>query len=121
MRRTTEHTENNHNRDGRATSLSPHFEWLTTQWHFKVIMVVLVIALGFAAYGFHSTHRRYHSHQQQIEVAQADYQQAQDRLEDLMEQKKVLSDPDYLSQIARRDYYYSKPGEIIFNIESDSQ
>ncbi len=120
MGQTTQQTEKT-GQQNEVKSSSPHFERSTTQWHFKVIMIILVVALGFATYGFHSTLRRYHSHQQQVEVAKADYQQAQERLAELTEQKKILSDPDYLSQIARRDYYYSKPGEIIFNIESDSQ
>lgn len=33
-----------------------------------------------------------------------------------------LQDPEYLAEIARRDYYYAKPGEIIFDLgEADSQ
>lgn len=33
-----------------------------------------------------------------------------------------LQDPEYLTEIARRDYYYAKPGEIIFDLgEADSQ
>ncbi|MGO4929489.1 FtsB family cell division protein [Fundicoccus sp. Sow4_F4] len=33
-----------------------------------------------------------------------------------------LQDPEYLAEIARRDYYYAKPGEIIFDLgDADSQ
>ena len=100
---------------------SAHFEETSANWRFRGIMLVIVIALGFATYSFISTFQRYQANQAQLEVAQLDYQQAQESLAELNERKQILEDPDYLAQVARRDYYYSKPGEIIFNIESDSQ
>ena len=42
------------------------------------------------------------------------YQTVQNKQEDLSKQIKLLHDPDYLGKIARRDYYMSKDGEIIF-------
>lgn len=32
------------------------------------------------------------------------------------EEYKHMQDPEYLADVARRDYYYSKPGEIIFDL-----
>lgn len=35
------------------------------------------------------------------------------------EQYKHMQDSEYLADVARRDYYYSKPGEIIFDLSDD--
>lgn len=37
------------------------------------------------------------------------------------EQYKHMQDPEYLADVARRDYYYSKPGEIIFDLSDDQE
>lgn len=37
------------------------------------------------------------------------------------EEYKQMQDPDYLADVARRDYYYSKPGEIIFELEDSHE
>ena len=40
----------------------------------------------------------------------------------LLQEYLKLQDPEYLAEIARRDYYYAKPGEIIFDLgEAGSQ
>lgn len=33
------------------------------------------------------------------------------------EEFQHMQDPDYLADVARRDYLYSKPGEIVFDIK----
>ena len=100
---------------------APHFNETSVNWRFRVIMVMIVAALGVATYGLFTTLQRYQTNQTHLEMAKLDYQQAQESLAELKDQQLILDDPDYLAQLARRDYFYSKPGEIIFNIESDSQ
>lgn len=41
------------------------------------------------------------------------------KVENLMSQEEYqhMQDPDYLAEVARRDYLYSKPGEIVFDIK----
>lgn len=58
---------------------------------------------------------------ERLAQAQEQYDQAvmQNRTAQRTQQEMLNS--DYLSQIARRDYYYSKEGEIIFDIEDTTQ
>lgn len=58
---------------------------------------------------------------ERLAQAQEQYDQAvmQNRTAQRTQQEMLNS--DYLSQIARRDYYYSKEGEIIFDIEETLQ
>lgn len=39
---------------------------------------------------------------------------AQERQEELNREIELLGDPEYIAEIARRDYFLSKEGEIIF-------
>ncbi|RBW67650.1 FtsB family cell division protein [Bacillus taeanensis] len=38
----------------------------------------------------------------------------------LKEEIKKLNNPEYVGEIARRDYFYSKPGETIFKLPSSN-
>lgn len=60
------------------------------------------------AYTFQQTQQAHNQAVQQNRAVQQEYLK--------------LQDPEYLADIARRDYYYAKPGEIIFDLgEVDSQ
>ncbi|GGH87996.1 cell division protein DIVIC [Pullulanibacillus pueri] len=81
-------------------------------------LIVFGLALFFIIGGFVSV-----LHKQTSEIHQADAKkdQLEKRLKtvqaqqvDLNKQIKLLHDSDYLGKIARRDYYMSKDGEIIF-------
>ena len=45
--------------------------------------------------------------------------QLTNRNETLKEEVEKLSDIDYLLQIARKDYFFSKDGEIIFKLPDE--
>lgn len=45
------------------------------------------------------------------------YQQAVENNRIAQQERNLVQDEEYMGQIARRDYFYSKPGEIIFNFE----
>lgn len=51
---------------------------------------------------------------------QAEKEAMQDNIQ-AQEEYKHMQDPDYLADVARRDYYYSKPGEIIFDLEDGQE
>lgn len=55
--------------------------------------------------------------QENLLQAKAQYQEVQAAHAKLQEEAQRLNDPDYLAQVARKDYYYSKEGEIIFKLE----
>ena len=54
---------------------------------------------------------------EQLEQAKQQEQQAIAELVATKEEYLLMQDPEYLQEVARRDYYYSNPGEIIFEIE----
>lgn len=69
----------------------------------------------------------YHFQQRaQMQEKQAEYQQLNEKMtqltnrnETLKEEVEKLSDIDYLLQIARKDYFFSKDGEIIFKLPDE--
>ena len=61
-----------------------------------------------------------------MQEKQAEYQQLNEKMtqltnrnETLKEEVEKLSDIDYLLQIARKDYFFSKDGEIIFKLPDE--
>lgn len=59
---------------------------------------------------------------QNFEQTQQAHNQAVQQNRAVQQEYLRLQDPDYLAEIARRDYYYAKPGEIIFDLgDADSQ
>lgn len=52
------------------------------------------------------------------EVKQIETQLVKENAE-IQREYQLIQDPEYLAQVARRDYYYSKPGEIIFKIDEN--
>lgn len=55
---------------------------------------------------------KYRKIQEENEDAIAEHRQA-------FQMAKQLEDPAFLADVARRDYYYSLPGEIIFELGDD--
>ncbi|MUV38033.1 Cell division protein DivIC [Lentibacillus sp. JNUCC-1] len=83
---------------------------------FAVIM--LLIVGGMTAY---------HVKQRSIQSAkQAEYEQMTEKLEklksaevDLREEIKLLNDDEYVLEIARTNYFFSKKGELIFKLPNE--
>ncbi len=55
---------------------------------------------------------------QQADLAKvrAEAEAATERHRELQEQIDRLHDPDYIAEVARRDYFLTKEGEMIFNV-----
>lgn len=49
-------------------------------------------------------------------VSQEAHEQAIQQNRSVQQEYQKVQNPDYLAEIARRDYFYSKPGEIIFDL-----
>lgn len=89
-----------------------------TQW---VLGGITALVLGTSAWSLYQTVNAYQEQQLALQEAKTEYQAAQESHAQLVEESKRVSDPEYLGQIARRDYYYSKPGEIVFELDQDGQ
>lgn len=80
--------------------------------------MVLLLSLG----SFYQTRRQENALDEQIESAKSKQGALLEEQRALHQEYQLFTSPDYLAEVARRDYYYSKPGEIIFNIQdADSQ
>jgi cell division protein DivIC len=52
----------------------------------------------------------------ELESVKLKVQEANEEQEELTYQIKRLHDKDYIAEIARRDYFLSRPGEMIFKV-----
>lgn len=58
---------------------------------------------------------------EQLAQVQTAHKQAVNTNREAQQAYQMVKDPDYLAQIARKDYFYSKEGEIIFDfVEEDN-
>ncbi|MDO4431717.1 MAG: septum formation initiator family protein [Aerococcaceae bacterium] len=58
-------------------------------------------------------------YQKQYEQAKNANQQAVIQHRQVAEEHQRLQDSDYLAGVARRDYYYTKPGEMVFILKGE--
>ncbi|MET3683751.1 cell division protein DivIC [Alkalibacillus flavidus] len=85
---------------------------------FAVLFLIVVGTLS----GYYMKQQAIHNEKQaeyeQLSEELKAAQQNQDRLEREVE---LLNDTEYLLQIARKDYFFSREGEIIFKLPEDSE
>lgn len=53
---------------------------------------------------------------EELEAVKLKVQEANEKQLDLSYQIKRLHDKDYIAEVARRDYFLSRPGEMIFKV-----
>jgi len=69
---------------------------------------------------FMSQHAQMQDKLNEKERLEKELTKVQQMEQDLKEEVRRLNDPEYVGEIARRDYLLSKDGEIIFKLPSDS-
>ncbi|MFA1822727.1 septum formation initiator family protein [Virgibacillus oceani] len=81
--------------------------------------IIAVIAIGSMA-SYHMNQRALHTEKQE------EYEQLQDELavlqkegEDMKEEISLLENEDYVLEIARTNYFFSKEGELIFQLPDE--
>jgi cell division protein DivIC len=84
---------------------------------FGVLMAAGLIFTVYTLFTQHST-----MNQQQQEQAELDQHLVELEQEEvaLREEKELLQDYDYIAEIARRDYFLTKPGETLFQLPQSS-
>lgn len=86
----------------------------------KWLVMVCLACVGLSSSYFYHALTQKNEYQEKLEVAKRQKREARNRLEAKeIEYQHALS-PEYLEQVARRDYYYSKPGEIVFDLPRSS-
>ncbi|MGX7092073.1 FtsB family cell division protein [Hutsoniella sourekii] len=87
------------------------------QWNPFTLIILIGGMLTLIVGGqFWHTLRQTSVKQAEYEEAKFAYQEALDQNRQVQAEYQHLHDSDYLANVARRDYYYSKPGEIIFEL-----
>lgn len=85
--------------------------------------IVLALSLGFvlsSIFTFASTYMETRQAAEELELAKQENRQAIEENRQAQLAYQLIQTDDYLAQVARRDYYYSKPGEIIFVMPQES-
>lgn len=87
----------------------------------KVITFLIGIGcmalLAFNSYSLVQTIQKRSIMLEQLAQVQVAHKQAVNTNREAQQEYQLVKDSEYLAQIARRDYYYSKKGEIIFDLE----
>jgi len=81
-----------------------------------VLVMVGLIAIALAGIPLLRTMSRSAEVAENFEQTQQAHNQAVQQNRVVQQEYLRLQDPEYLAEIARRDYYYAKPGEIIFDL-----
>lgn len=92
--------------------------------NFKRLRPSIIGLIGFFAVaiaGFPMIQTLTHSKEiaENYATTQAMHEQAIQQNRAVQQEYQKMQDPEYLAEIARRDYFYSKPGEIIFDLGGD--
>ncbi|KGX85488.1 FtsB family cell division protein [Pontibacillus litoralis] len=87
--------------------------------------LVLFTIVAFLLFGgllaYHINQRNlYAEKQKKYEELQKEMEQLEQQEEDLRDEIKLLKDDEYVLQIARKNYFFSKEGEIIFKLPEDT-
>ncbi|WP_042220767.1 FtsB family cell division protein [Oceanobacillus manasiensis] len=82
--------------------------------------IVVAIAIGGIA-AYHVKQRTVHAEKvEQYEQMEKELSVLKNKEEDLKEEISLLKDEDYVLEIARTNYFFSKDGELIFKIPEKS-
>lgn len=85
------------------------------------VMFTCVLVMCIAAIPLIKTWIQTQDYKAKFEEAKQHNQQAVEANRQVQAQYQQVNDPKYLEEVARRDYYYSKDGEIIFVLPEDAQ
>lgn len=82
----------------------------------KLLGVLLTIFVLWAAGEWKDLHAVLEQKKQELAEIQAEVEAENEVQLDLIYQVKRLQDDDYIAEVARRDLFLSRPGEMIFKI-----
>lgn len=82
------------------------------------VFVVIVFSLTFLS--LHSKNRALGEKQETKERLETKLAQLQLEEQNLVDEIEKLNDLEYIAEVARRDYFLTKPGEIIFKLPAQS-
>ncbi|MBK0348433.1 septum formation initiator family protein [Aerococcaceae bacterium zg-ZJ1578] len=81
----------------------------------KIVLLFCLFIIGVSCLSLWQVIEKKEEVMMQLAQAQIDNKQAVEKNRQAQQEYQQVQDEDYLAQVARRDYYYSKPGEVIFD------
>src|SRR5690625_3598570 len=81
-----------------------------------MLAIGLLVFLVWAAGEWLDQQTLIEEHQAELVKVRAESEAANQRHLELKEQVERLHDPAYIAEVARRDYFLTKDGEMIFNV-----
>lgn len=82
---------------------------------------VMLLLVGVMVYYHVSQRILYSEKQEQYETLQSEMIQLKKEEKELLEEINLLSDDEYILDIARTNYFLTKEGELIFQIQDDDR
>lgn len=80
------------------------------------VTIGVAIFIGFALYTIYDQHALIEEQQAEKMRLEEELQALQQEEEELLTEIENLHDPEYIAEIARRDFYLTKPGETLFKV-----
>lgn len=87
----------------------------------RLFMLVACIMIGLSLWSLLQTFQRHQKAEEALAQTEATLHLTQDQFQQVKAEHERSQDPDYLAKLARRDYYYSKDGELIFDIRDEGE
>lgn len=82
----------------------------------KLFTIVMVLFLLWAGSIWLQQQEELNKQQEELVLVQDQVKKAKEHQLELTDEIKRLHDPEYIGEVARRDYFLSGPGEMIFKI-----
>lgn len=87
----------------------------------RLIVVMAGLAVIYCGFLLGRTFYQTKAYEQNLSDAKAENAVAVVQQREVAREHQQLEDPDYLEGVARRDYRYSKPGEIVFILKDEGK
>jgi cell division protein DivIC len=82
----------------------------------RILGAVMLIFMAWAGFMWWDQHTVLQQQEQELQNVKNELQAENERQTELSAHIERLHDPEYIAELARRDYYLTKDGEMIFNI-----
>ncbi|WP_246367236.1 FtsB family cell division protein [Paraliobacillus salinarum] len=90
--------------------------------HRRLALFAIVVCITFGSMIMYHVNQRslYAQKAEAYQTMQEDYKALQQNEENLKEKVKLLKDKEYVLQIAKTNYFFTKEGEIVFKLPEEA-
>jgi cell division protein DivIC len=87
----------------------------------RLLQIIVVLFLSWAGYTYYSQSQQLAEKQRELADLQRQVTKVQDEKKGLELQVKRMNDKEYIGELARKNFFLSKQGEIIFLTPDDEK